>query len=147
MICINCFYSRTTVTNSRSAKKTSEVWRRRRCPRCETLFTTYERLSLEQIDIYRSTQKDTTPFSLSKLMLSIATACSHDTTLRERHSLSLAQTVEQLLIRESRAPSTDDIAAVTHQVLQRFDALAALQYAAQHELITSTRQRGRPSVR
>ena len=87
------------------------------------------------------------PFNLCKLTLSIAAAFTHDSLTREQHSLSLAQTAEQLLLREVKQPSAEDIAATTHQVLRRFDALAALQYAAQHELISPVRRRGRPSIR
>ena len=146
MICINCFSPKTKVTNSRTAKKTTEVWRRRQCARCNSTFTTYERPSLEQTEVYGKSRHKAL-FSLSKLTLSIAAAFPHDLDTAQRHSLSLAQTVEQLLLRDVQQPSADDICAITHQVLQRFDALAALQYAARHELITPTRRRGRPSVR
>ena len=147
MICINCFHEKTTVANSRAAQKTSEVWRRRHCPQCKASFTTYERPSLVQKSIYHG-DRETTPFSLSKLTLSIAAALAHSPKSRELHSLSLAQTVEQLLLREVREPSVGDIIAITHQVLNRFDAVAGLQYAAQHGIISPTRtRRGRPSIR
>ena len=40
----------------------------------------------------------------------------------------------------------DDIAAITHSTLKAYDPMAALQYAAQHELITMKRRPGRPST-
>jgi transcriptional regulator NrdR family protein len=87
-------------------------------------------------------------FSLSKLTLSIAASFSHDIVTRQLHSLPLAETVEQLLISQVQQPSVEDIAATTHQVLKRFDELAALQYAASHGLVQATRsRRGRPSIR
>jgi hypothetical protein len=45
-----------------------------------------------------------------------------------------------------REPSIDDIAAITHTVLKAYDPMAALQYAAQHRLITTKRRPGRPST-
>ena len=145
MICINCFYVKTSVANSRSQKNASKIWRRRVCPQCNHIFTTYEKPSLEDTAILGASG-DRTPFSRSKLCLSIANALEHDIVAKQLHSLALAETVEQLLLREIRQPSVADIAAITHQVLKRFDELAGLQYAARHELLHSVRRRGRPSV-
>lgn len=156
MICVNCFHGKTKVTNSRPYKKSAGTWRRRQCqnPACSLTFTTYEKPALDDsIAVHYgsgATKKSTisAPFSLSKLTLSIAASFTHDPTARQLHSLPLAETVEQLLISQVRTPSADDIAATTHQVLKRFDELAALQYAAGHGLVEATRsRRGRPSVR
>lgn len=146
MICINCFHKKTAVTNSRPHKKSSATWRRRQCPHCDTLFTTYERPSLDDTKVLTQNGKKV-PFSKSKLCLSIANALEHDKAIRQYHSLDLAQTVEQLLLVEVREPSVADIAAMTHQVLKRLDELAALQYAAKHRLLVNIKRRGRPSIR
>lgn len=145
MICINCFHAKTSVNNSRPHKSRSATWRRRQCPKCGHIFTTYELPSLEEA-VVLGPQGDLQPFSRSKLVLSIARALEHDEQARELYSLDLAQTVEQLLLRDVQQPSTADIAALTHQVLKRFDELAGLQYAARHELLHSIRRRGRPSI-
>lgn len=148
MICINCFHTKTSVINSRPHVKTSGTWRRRSCPQCDHTFTTYERPALDNKVVVLGVDGDKTHFSLSKLTLSIAASFTHDTTARQLHSLPLAETVEQLILQEVHTPSRDDIAAYTHQVLKRFDELAALQYAAQHGLVESVRRRkGRPGVR
>lgn len=154
MICVNCFHAKTKVTNSRPHKKTAGTWRRRQClnQTCAITFTTYEKPALdESIPIHYGSgigSQTTAPFSLSKLTLSIAASFTHDSVARQLHSLPLAETVEQLLISQVKHPSSDDIAATTHQVLKRFDELAALQYAAGHGLVAATRsRRGRPSIR
>jgi len=153
MICVNCFHEKTMVTNSRPHKKTAGTWRRRQCQgSCGITFTTYEKPALdESVSVHYGSgkgSKTTAPFSLSKLTLSIAASFTHDSAARQLHSLPLAETVEQLLISQVRTPSADDIAATTHQVLKRFDELAALQYAAGHGLVAATRsRRGRPSIR
>jgi len=151
MICINCFHGKTKVTNSRPHKKTSGTWRRRMCENCRTPFTTYEKPALDAsttIHYGKDLGATSAPFSLSKLTLSVAASFEHDQMARQLHSLPLAETVEQLLITQVRQPSADDIAATTHQVLKRFDELAALQYAATHGLVSATRsRRGRPSIR
>jgi len=154
MICVNCFHAKTKVANSRPHKKSAGTWRRRQClnPSCGKTFTTYEKPALDDsISIHygpRKSPESSAPFSLSKLTLSIAASFSHDAVARQLHSLSLAETVEQLLISQVRTPSADDIAATTHHVLKRFDELHALQYSAGHGLVEITRnRRGRPSIR
>lgn len=146
MFCINCFHKKTHVTNSRPHKKSPSVWRRRTCPVCGTIFTTLERPSLAdntQISLPNGA-RDT--FSLGRLTISIARAFTHDPKKAQYDSLWLAQTVEDTLSTEYTVITPDDIAAVAHQVLKRFDELAAVQYAAQHQLIATVRRRGRPSI-
>lgn len=147
MFCINCFHTNTAVSNSRPNKKQPQVWRRRTCTKCQTAFTTYERPSLADNKpvILPDGSKDT--FNLGKLILSIAKAFTHSPTDAEYNALWLAQTVEDTLSTERKVITPEDIEATTHQVLKKFDELAAVQYAAQHQLISSTRRRGRPSLR
>lgn len=146
MFCINCFYPSTKVTNSRPHKKDPVVWRRRHCNKCGVTFTTRERPSLADTTSVRLPSGTEEPFSLSKLTVSIAKAFTHSKRDAEYSSLLLAQTVESTLSTQREAITTDDIEAVTHSVLKRFDELAAVQYAAQHGLISSIRRRGRPSL-
>lgn len=146
MICINCFNTTTSVVNSRAHKKASTTWRRRHCSKCDTTFTTIERPSLNDARKVHYSDGSSRPFSVSKLSLSIAGAFAHNPEKAAYDSLWLAHTVETTLATEHTTISTEDIAAITHQTLKNFDELAALQYAAQHTLITSARRRGRPSV-
>lgn len=146
MFCVNCFHPTTSVVNSRPNKNQSSVWRRRKCPHCDTTFTTYERPALaENKKVHLADGKDE-KFNLGKLTLSIAKAFSHAPKEAQYHSLYLAQTVEDTLSSQREALTPDDIAATTHQILKRYDEMAAMQYAIQHTLITSTRRRGRPSL-
>lgn len=147
MFCVNCFHKSTTVTNSRPAKKQPSVWRRRRCPKCGTIFTTYERPSLAENKPVQLPSGGTDTFNLGKLILSIAKAFTHEPKGAEYHALWLAQTVEDTLSSQRQTITPEDIEATTHDVLKKFDELAAVQYAARHQLITSTRRRGRPSLR
>lgn len=87
------------------------------------------------------------PFNLGKLIVSIARAFQHDTTKIDTDVLELALTIQTELATELRTITSEDITAVTHHVLKRYDELAAVQYAAQHQLIASTRRRGRPALR
>lgn len=147
MFCINCFHTNTSVANSRPNKKQPQVWRRRRCSKCETVFTTYERPSLADNTPISFPDGSTDTFNLGKLLLSISRAFTHSPIDAEYSALWLAQTVEDTLSTQRKIITPGDIEATTHQVLKKFDELAAVQYAAQHQLISSTRKRGRPSLR
>lgn len=147
MICINCFYIDTAVINSRPHKKRASIWRRRKCSQCNTVFTTNEKPTLKDgKKVYRSDSTSPEPFSLSKLTLSIAAAFTHDPIKAAYDALWLAETVEETVITQYSTVSTDDIAATVHQTLKKFDELAAIQYAAKHQLIQQVRRRGRPSL-
>lgn len=148
MFCINCFSKSTQIANSRPNKKQPIVWRRRHCPKCGITFTTYERPSLAENKSIHLPSGVSDTFNLGKLTLSIAKAFTHDPETAEYNALWLAQTVEDTLSSQQTTMTPEDIEAVTHSILKRFDELAAVQYAAQHHLITSTKRRpGRPSLR
>jgi transcriptional repressor NrdR len=147
MFCINCFHTNTSVANSRPNKKQPQVWRRRKCPKCGAVFTTYERPSLADNTPISRPDGTTDTFNLGKLLISISKAFTHSPIDAEYNALWLAQTVEDTLSTQRKVITPEDIEATTHQVLKQFDELAAVQYAAQHQLISSTRKRGRPSLR
>jgi transcriptional repressor NrdR len=147
MFCINCFYPNTAVTNSRPHKKQPVIWRRRSCSACGSIFTTTERPSLAHSQQVYSPSGETTPFNIGKLIISLAEAFRHDPAQADTVVFDLAQTIETHLATELKTITPEDIEVVAHQVLKRFDELAAVQYAAQHQLITSTSRRGRPSLR
>lgn len=147
MFCINCFNPSTKVTNSRPHKRQPIVWRRHSCPQCQTVFTTYERPSLADNKPIQLPGGQTDTFNLGRLTLSIAAAFPHDKKDAQYNALWLAQTIEDELSTQYTTISPEDITAVTHGVLRRYDELAAVQYAARHRLISSVRRRGRPSLR
>jgi transcriptional repressor NrdR len=146
MFCINCFHKNTQVVNSRPHKKQPTVWRRRKCPNCDTIFTTHERPALAENKGVTLPDGKATVFNLGKLIQSIARSFTHDPHEAAYSSLYLAMSVEDTLSSQQEIISPEDIAATTHDILKRYDQLAAMQYAAQHKLVTSARRRGRPSL-
>ncbi len=87
-----------------------------------------------------------TPFNIGKLTVSIAKSFQHNKKAADYDSFFLAQTIETRLLMQGKEISADDIAALAHATLQHFDPVAAVQYAAQHDLVTSRRRPGRPSI-
>lgn len=145
MICINCFHEKTRVTNSRQHKKHPSVWRRRKCEKCQTVFTTKELPAAENLQILQR-DKSNSPFNIGKLVISIGRSFQHNKRLADQYSYDLALTVQEILITQARHPSIDEVSVITHRVLKRFDQMAALQYAAQHDLITHRKRPGRPAI-
>ena len=147
MICIKCFHEKTHVTNSRQNKKYPTTWRRHICDQCGYSFTTYEKPAISLVVISQDGKKNN--FSIGKLILSIARSFNHNKKLAGSYSYDLANTIQDKLIHLHNKPaiSSQHIAEITHSTLQNFDQIAALQYAAQHNLIISQRKRrrGRPS--
>lgn len=88
----------------------------------------------------------TLPFNIGKLIVSVANSFQHNKQSADLDSYFICQTIETKLLMQSKELSSDDIAAITHQTLKSFDPVAAIQYAAQHDLITLKRRAGRPSV-
>lgn len=145
MFCINCFHKNTRVINSRPHKKQPQVWRRRTCPKCNITFSTRERPSLQDnTPVYRGSKPE--PFNLGKLIISVYKSFTHNQNEASQYALWLAHSTEDILSTQSKLITPEIIEATAHKVLKDFDELAALQYAAQHKLITSTRRRGRPSL-
>jgi len=137
MICIKCFHGKTHVTNSRQNKK----------DQCGYSFTTYEKPVISLVVISQDGEKNN--FSIGKLILSIARSFNHNEKLAGSYSYDLANTIQDKLTHLQNKPtiSSQYIAEITHSTLQNFNQIAALQYAAQHNLITPQRKkrRGRPS--
>lgn len=145
MICLNCFHAKTSVTNSRPHKKHPLVWRRRQCTNCKAIFTSYEKPTLDDQTVIDSSG-NARKFNIGKLTISISKSFQHNKERADFASSALASTVESKLILRGKEISTDDIMAMTHTTLKNFDPIAALQYAAQHDLITLRKRPGRPAT-
>lgn len=149
MFCINCFHENTSVVNSRPHKKQPSVWRRRKCAKCDIVFSTTEHPSLAENMRVSALDGSLEPFNLGQLIISISGAFTHQPRDGKKYALWLAQTIEiTLSTQHPRSLTSEDIEVTTHAVLKRFDEVAAIQYAAKHQLIisASTKRRGRPSL-
>lgn len=101
MICINCFHDKTTTKNSRRHTKRPGVWRRRACPECGTVFTTYERATLDEHTV-QARDGSASPFNLGKLIISISRSFQHNEHAATYDSYFLAQTVQEHIIGQGK---------------------------------------------
>lgn len=150
MVCINCFDSKTKVTNSRSPKKNPQTWRRRECPKCGFAFTTYEDFALDELLMVQS-GKSNASYNRGKLLASIISVLQ-PVADDMSGAYWLVRTIEQKLIAEQRAhgqwqPVTPQLLAdLTYDTLLAYNQAAGLSYAVAHGLITPNQKprRGRP---
>jgi len=134
MVCIYCG-NETKVTNSREQKRLNQVWRRRQCLKCGSLFTSIEAAAREQAFMVEShNQKRPRPFSRDQLFISIYESCKHRPTALN-DATALTNTAMSKLFKRADAGSIQraDIVTTTQTILKHFDKAAAVHYSAFHK--------------
>ena len=53
MICPKCGGDQVITTNSRPTQKMTQTWRRKKCLKCNFIFTTHEKIDLSQITVIK----------------------------------------------------------------------------------------------
>jgi transcriptional repressor NrdR len=141
MVCIYCSGD-TQVINSRLQRRANQVWRRRHCLKCKSVFTSSEGVDLSKSLSFRTSQNTSVsnkpvtviePFQRDILFASILDSCKH----REAavsDATALTGTILGRLRPYMKAAVIDREAVikVTRETLKRFDKAAAVQYAAYH---------------
>lgn len=132
MVCIYCGH-KTNVTNSRHQRRTNEIWRRRNCMDCGSIFTTYEAVELTRTIVVQYSPSRMEPFERDRLFAAVYDSCRH-----QPKAISNATALTQTIISQLLAAAVDGviqraaIVAVCTEVLNRFDGAAATIYAAYH---------------
>lgn len=131
MVCIYC-QSDTQVVNSRHQKRQNQVWRRRKCIHCQAVFTTLEAVDFSQaVTVVRNQTYE--PFSRDTLLLSVYDSLKHRKTASSDATALVTTIIGQLVAFIETAQLTrEQIVAVTSEVLERFDGVAATHYRAFH---------------
>lgn len=136
MVCIYC-HSETEVTNSRSKARNPSVWRRRACKSCDAQFTTLELPSYDSaLTVQGQDKKHLYPFSRDKLLLSLHQALGHRKTALDDATALTGTVIGRLFQRKlfkKGVLGVNDLSVVAHEVLKRFDPLAAATYKAYHQ--------------
>ncbi len=132
MVCVQCG-GRTSVENSRPQKRSNQVWRRRQCQSCYTVFTTEESINYSGSWRVKYPNGSLQPFVRDKLLLSLHRSCRHRKT-----ALADAQGLTDTIIKKILTQTSDgiinsqSIIQITQVALNRFDKAASVHYAAFH---------------
>lgn len=133
MVCVFCRHNKTNVVNSRQHTTTPQVWRRRSCPQCKGVFTTYETISEQTLPIVESSPAQ--PFHSTILLISIHNELP-DTPRRAEDAANLTHTiVQKLLLGRQNRLSPQYIAQTTYEVLRAYDKASGIRYGLNHKII------------
>lgn len=131
MVCPYC-NSKTSVENSRTQKRSNQVWRRRACKACKAVFTTHEAIDLSSaLLVQKSASLE--PFVQDRLFASILECMPHrvDKYLAARET-SQGVVIKLTTLQSAATVSTVQIAELTAKKLKVLDKKAYLHYTANH---------------
>jgi len=131
MVCIYCG-NQTKVINSRLQKRNNQVWRRRQCLVCQTVFTTHEAIELESV-LSVSQNGQFSPFMPDLLLKELNQALQDRKDVYTASREVLGTVVTRLLaLPQKPVFEPHDISKTASNVLKRFDRRAHLRYVADH---------------
>jgi len=132
MVCIHCG-SKTRVINSRSQKRLNQIWRRRQCTVCKSVFTSEESAHHGAAWAVRDRSGHIRPFSRDKLFLSLYESCRHrPSALADATGLTATVIAKLLPLVNDSLLESRVIAHAALVALNRFDGAASVQYQAFH---------------
>lgn len=129
MRCPFCGHEDTQVKDSRPTEDNAAIRRRRYCPKCQSRFTTFERVQLRDLVVVKKNGKRS-PFDRDKLTRSIAIACRKRPIEPERIE-HVVNGIQRRLESsgESEIPSTM-IGELVMEVLHGLDPVAYVRFAS-----------------
>ncbi len=134
MVCIYCGKD-TEVTNSRLQKKSNQIWRRRKCLTCGSVFTTEETVATGGTLLFRNAKGGIEPFQRDKLFLSVLDSLRHrKTAVSDATALTATIWSRLLPLVQEAGLERDQTVIIAHDVLKKFDKAAASAYQAYHPL-------------
>ncbi|NBU34277.1 hypothetical protein EB118_07530 [bacterium] len=132
MVCPYCKKD-SHVTNSRLQKRANSVWRRRKCTNCGAIWTSLERLDYATVWRVRK-GKHLTDFGRETLLISLYEALKHrkspDIDAKYICDTVIAKLTTKKLV---ELPATL-ITTTAHDILRRYDKVAAGLYNATHKI-------------
>jgi len=134
MVCIYCG-SETKVTNSRHQRRANNVWRRRQCVSCNTVFSTIESPDIELSITIRQSNGRLEPFLRDKLLVSVYDSLKHrKSALTDATALTATIVTRAYELADQALIERDALVEITYVVLERFDTVAATHYQAYHPI-------------
>ena len=127
MVCPFCKAEDTAVIDSRRNTDGSSVRRRRKCPKCDSRFTTYEKTEIELIVEKRSGNME--EFQLEKLQKGIESAFGGQD-LTEKQLKSLVDNIYLIIKENGKKIKSEFIGETVLSHLKEENEVAYLRYAS-----------------
>lgn len=129
MRCPFCGFEDTQVKDSRPSEDGASIRRRRACTKCDSRFTTFERVQLRELIV---TKKDGSrrPFDREKLVRSIGIAVRKRPVSPEQVEMIVNGIVHKLEISGESEIPTDKIGELVMKALAEIDLVAYVRFAS-----------------
>jgi transcriptional repressor NrdR len=129
MRCPFCGFEDTQVKDSRPSEDGASIRRRRSCTKCDSRFTTFERVQLRELIV---TKKDGSrrPFDREKLVRSIGIAVRKRPVAPEQVEMMVNGIVHKLEISGESEIPTDKIGELVMKALAEIDPVAYVRFAS-----------------
>ncbi len=129
MYCIFCKNNDTEVIETRVSEDGTVIRRRRRCPKCDKRFTTYERLEeLPILVIKREGKRER--FDREKLRNGILKSCEKTTVTAGDIEKIVSEVEEELKTGESTEVESKVIGNLVAKKLKKVDKIAYIRFAS-----------------
>ncbi len=133
MLCPYCGFAEQKVLNTRPTSRDTQTWRRRKCLKCNELFTTYEKVDLSYVIVIKKKGKRQR-FDRAKMFSGIYEACYRMKDIDRGDAAvaaeDVAQAVEQLLVENKvKEITTKEIVKIVQEKLWKYPS-ARLNYLA-----------------
>lgn len=127
MKCPFCHHEELKVIDSRDAPEMNAIRRRRECLGCQQRFTTFETIELSmQVHKRDGRYED---FQQQKLIKGLEAACRHTTISHDQVIALASQFTVELMQRQVREVTTQELGSMVMQRLQALDSIAYIRFA------------------
>lgn len=127
MKCPFCAHEDLKVTDSRNAIDANAIRRRRECLKCNRRFTTFETMELTIQVLKRDGRYE--DFNEQKLINGLEAACRHTRISHEQVRILASRITSELMQRQVREVSTQEIGEVVMKYLKMMDTIAYIRFA------------------
>ena len=127
MRCPFCHHKELKVIDSREAPEMNAIRRRRECLECLRRFTTFETMELTVQVLKRDGRYE--DFLQQKLIRGLDAACRHTTISHDQIIALAAQITDELMVRQIREISTEELGEIVMKKLQVMDPIAYIRFA------------------
>ncbi len=132
MKCPFCDNDDSQVKDSRSSEDGSAIRRRRECTKCDSRFTTFERVQLRDLTVIKSNGKRE-PFSRDKLVRSMHLCLQKRPVDEETVERSASEIIRQLEKGGDADVASQKIGELTLDMIASLDLIAYVRYASVYE--------------
>ncbi len=141
MRCPFCGHDDTQVKDSRPTEDGDSIRRRRFCPKCDSRFTTFERVQLRDLTVVKK-NGERKPFDREKLARSMYVACRKRPVTDDQIEIAVNNIVRTLEARGENEIPSDAIGEAVMEALSKLDKVAYVRFASVYKDFTEVQDFG-----